>query len=97
MSAKQITEKKKLISKETILKEITLQLSQALPALKESLGEKKFEKRLKKAAKLLSEGIKSGNSKKTDATKSPAGKLKDTKIKVSSPVVKKATKTASAK
>jgi hypothetical protein len=96
MSVKQITEKKKLTSKETILKEITLQLSQALPALKESLGEKKFEKRIKKAAKILSEGIKSAESKKAPGTKSPVGKTKQTKAKVSTPL-KKAAKTASAK
>lgn len=88
MSAKQVTEKKKQNSKDTILKEVTNQLSQALPALKESLGEKKFGKRIKKAGKLLIEGIKSGVPKKATVTKSTAAKAKNTESKASSPVKK---------
>lgn len=39
-------------------KEISLQLANALNNLKETLGEKKFERRIKKAARLLTAGIK---------------------------------------
>jgi hypothetical protein len=96
MSAKQITEKKKLTSKVTILNEIAAQLSQALSTLKESLGEKKFDKRIKKAAKLFAEGIKTSDPKKAPVTKSPSGKTKVIKAKVSSPH-KKSAKSAPAK
>ena len=47
--------------KETVQKETILQLKQALGTLKAKLGEKKFEKRIKKAAKLLCSGIKQAN------------------------------------
>jgi len=90
MSAKLITEKKKQNPKDTILKEITLQLSQALPAIKESLGEKKFGKRIKKAGKLLIKGIKPSVPKKTTSTKSTVAKPKVTKSKISLPVKKTA-------
>ncbi|MEP7141937.1 MAG: hypothetical protein ABI707_03650 [Ferruginibacter sp.] len=92
MSAKQAKEINKGISKETIFKEIVLQLTQALPALKESLGEKKFEKRIKKAAKLLSEGIKSADQKKKPVAKSVLGKTKQSNTKVPT-AAKKAGKT----
>jgi hypothetical protein len=86
MSAKRITVKKKETSKGTILKEITTQLSQALPALRETLGEKKFGKRIKKAAKLLTEGIKPDVSKKTTEVKSSMGNKKEAKTKTPLPV-----------
>ncbi|MEP7109543.1 MAG: hypothetical protein ABI760_16235 [Ferruginibacter sp.] len=94
MSTKQTAEKVKQTSKETILREIGLQLSQALPSLKESLGEKKFEKRVRKAAKLLCEGIKPADTEKAPVTKIPAGKAIGKKNKVASPgkkAVKKST------
>ncbi|MEO6734462.1 MAG: hypothetical protein ABIN01_24795 [Ferruginibacter sp.] len=71
MPAKQLTEKEdtKESFKEAMINDIALLLSDALPALKESLGEKKFVKRIRKAAKLLSEGIKPVASAKEDAPK----------------------------
>jgi len=51
----------KNIFKEAIQKETTLQLKQALGSLKTKLGEKKFEKRIKKAVKMLCAGIKPAN------------------------------------
>ena len=47
MTAKQITENKKAITKKTLLSEVSLQISTAVLALREKLGEKKFDKRLK--------------------------------------------------
>ncbi|MEO5889775.1 MAG: hypothetical protein ABIQ31_05950 [Ferruginibacter sp.] len=82
--AKQIINTEKESPKGKMLKDIVQQLSQALPALKEMLGEKKFEKRIKKAAKLLSEGIKPVSGKKTPVKKATAVK----------PPIKKVTKTA---
>lgn len=76
-----------MITKKTVVKESTNpkdktlqtiieQLQTALPALKEQLGEKKFERRIKKAAKLLIAGIKKANAKKTVT---PAKKAAPTK------------------
>lgn len=65
MPSKQITgDQKKESFKETMLKEIVIQLTQAFPALRESLGQKKFDKRIRKAGKLLIEGIKPVEDKK---------------------------------
>ena len=58
MPTKKIAVKKNPIAKEEILKTITEQLLTGLTLLKEQLGDKKFEKRIKKAAKLLTAGIK---------------------------------------
>ena len=70
MTAKQITENKKAITKKTLLSEVSLQISTAVVlALREKLGEKKFDKRVKKAAKLLIEGIKETAPKKVAKTK----------------------------
>lgn len=44
--------------------QIVKQLTAALPGLKDILGEKKFESRIKKAAKLLSAGVKVKKAKK---------------------------------
>lgn len=51
-------------------KTIALQLTAALPELKTVLGDKKFERRVKKAAKLLISGI------KTKEIKKPVSKVK---------------------
>ena len=57
-------------NKQNLLKVITGELQKALVELKEKIGEKKFEKRIKKAAKLLIVGIKETPVKKsTPATK----------------------------
>jgi DNA topoisomerase VI subunit B len=58
MPAKKTISKKAVSLKETILKEITPLLSEAAAMLKKELGEKKFDKRIKKAAKFLVHGIK---------------------------------------
>lgn len=56
--AKSKTKAVKSISlKKEINQQLTSQLTTSLPGLKEILGEKKFENRIKKAAKLLSDGI----------------------------------------
>jgi hypothetical protein len=89
MSAKQIKENKKENSGIN-RKEIAIQLSQALPSLKDKLGEKKFEKRIKKAAKLLSGGVKSDEKKKSVATKPVPNKSKSRGTKSSSPAKKSA-------
>ena len=69
MTAKQITDNKKATTKKTLLLEVLLQISSAVVALREKLGEKKFDKRVKKAAKLLIEGIKETAPKKVAKTK----------------------------
>ena len=50
-------EKKNTVAGEQILKTVTEQLTTSLTSLKMQLGEKKFNKRIKKAAKLLIDGI----------------------------------------
>jgi len=58
MPVKKKVSKKKVSLKETIIKEITPLLSKATAMLKKELGDKKFEKRIKKAARFLVQGIK---------------------------------------
>jgi hypothetical protein len=96
MSDKKLTDNKKESAKDIMLKEIVDQLTKALPSLKEKIGEKKFEKRIKKAAKLLTEGIKNSDSEKEPKTKAAAPKKAPVKIKVAAPA-KKAAKIPSAK
>jgi hypothetical protein len=67
---------KSLSLKKEIYHQLTGQLSTSLPAIKELLGEKKFENRVKKAAKLLSQGIKEKASKKIKETKTKVSKQK---------------------
>ena len=62
--------------KKEIYDQLTGQLSTSLPSIKELLGEKKFESRVKKAAKLLSEGIKDKAAKKSKEVKKKAAKKK---------------------
>lgn len=88
---------KKLMPKEIILNEIALQLSQALTSLKDRLGEKKFDKRIRKAAKLLGEGIKS-TTPVTGTTIKPASKrLKEADAKITTPAKKAAPKKTQSK
>jgi len=69
--------KKNAPAEENILKTIKDQLSTALSTLKGQLSEKKFEKRIKKAAKLLVAGIKKQPVKKTvPAAKKPTVAVK---------------------
>lgn len=64
MPAKKSVTKKIASPKEMLIKEITPLLTTALAKLKDTLGEKKFEKRIKKAAKFLVHGIKPVVAKK---------------------------------
>lgn len=62
--AKTKTEKVKTPSaKKQAYEQIVTQLTSSLPGLKDLLGEKKFQSRIKKAAKLLSAGIKAKKAK----------------------------------
>lgn len=70
MQTKKPAVKKSAADKETVRKAVTEQLQTTLPVLKEQLGEKKFEKRIKKVAKILVAGIKKTPVKKS----SPATK-----------------------
>lgn len=54
--------------------EITLLLSKALIKLKDGMGEKKFEKRIRKAAKLFSISNKPARKKKAAVKKGSSGK-----------------------
>ena len=75
------------IALEDILNTITDQLHIGLSTLKEQLGEKKFEKRIKKAAKLLVAGIEKKQAKNSEkkqvapAKKTVAPAKKSIKIK----------------
>ncbi|MEI7733805.1 MAG: hypothetical protein WCI49_00005 [Ferruginibacter sp.] len=64
MPAKKIVPKKTASPKEMLINEITPLLTAALAKLKVTLGDKKFEKRIKKAAKFLVHGIKPVVAKK---------------------------------
>jgi hypothetical protein len=86
-----MSKEKKAIKKpdavsQNILKTVTDQLNSSLTSLKEHLGEKKFEKRIKKAVKILVSGIKKTAAKKTANT-----------VVKANPVKKKAAKHASKK
>jgi hypothetical protein len=83
MPTKKPAVKKNAPGKEKILKTIKDQLSTTLSKLKEQLGEKKFEKRIKKAAKVLVAGIKKQPVKKpvVTAKKSPVAAKKAAKKK----------------
>jgi hypothetical protein len=63
--------------KKSARKEISIQLTSVLNNLKETLGEKKFERRIKKAARLLTAGIKTKPVKKEKKGK---GKTKTNKL-----------------
>jgi hypothetical protein len=77
--------KKNAPAEENILKTIKDQLTTTLSKLKSQLGEKKFEKRIKKAAKLLVAGIKKQPIKKT----APAAKKSTVAVKKVSKTAKK--------
>ena len=77
MTNKAPKEPKKLSRKKQVHMEITETLTTALTGLKEILGEKKFETRIEKAAKLLGAGIKPRKEKAKPAKKK--GKASDNK------------------
>ena len=67
---KKVSRKNTVSAKKKILKTVTDQLNSSLTSLKGQLGEKKFKKRIKKAAKKLVAGIKKAPVKKAaDKTK----------------------------
>jgi hypothetical protein len=79
--------------KKKMVNEVSLQLKTALPKLKELIGEKKFDKRIRKAAKLLTTGIKDGSPAKDKVEIKTKIPLKAAvKIPVKSPVKKAAKK-----
>lgn len=82
MQTKKPPVKKIAANKETVLKAVTEQLQTTLPVLKEQLGDKKFEKRIKKVAKILVAGIKKIPVKKSipATTKVAPVKKKNTKV-----------------
>lgn len=94
MPTKKTAVKKSTPAKGQILKTITEEFISSLSKLKEQLGDKKFEKRIKKATKLLAAGIEKGSSKKH--TKKPEKKPVVT-AKQKPVVAKKALKKAKAK
>ena len=70
MSTSKKTEKKTTPSKKKVAREaVSEQLSSSLNELKETLGEKKFLRRIKKAARLLTAGIKTKPVKKEKKVK----------------------------
>ena len=73
------------LKKETY-KQLNSQLAYSLSWLKELLGEKKFESRVNKAAKLLSGGIKQKTPKKIKPEKKKGSKRKTETAK---PVIEK--------
>ena len=75
MAAKKENDQKGVSQKQTMINEVALKISTALDGLKEELGIKKFEKRTRKAAKLLLNGIKPGTMENTATKKSPTKKV----------------------
>ncbi len=73
MATSKTNKKKQPSAKDTLATQISVLLKPLHETLKSGLGEKKLEKRIKKAAKLLIHGLKTGEAKKT-ATKTPAKK-----------------------
>jgi len=72
---KQAVEKNKS-PKHLLIEDISSLLNTALIKLKEDLGEKKFEKRIKKAVKILIHGIKPALPKKKAVKKKSPTKVK---------------------
>ena len=70
-------------AKKEFKKELTDKMETALPEIKTKLGDKKFQRRIKKAAKLLVHGLHdkdfSANGKKSKAAKAAVKKVKSAK------------------
>lgn len=66
-----VKEQQKVTTAKDLRKDITLQLEKNLEPLKTILGEKKFKTRIKKAAKILSDGITIKEKKEKAAPKAP--------------------------
>ena len=74
MATNKIRDIKPLSGKKELRQQLITQLRTSLAELKEILGDKKFENRIKIAAKLLSEGIKGRVPKKNKEVKKKANK-----------------------
>ena len=71
-----------LHTKKELKKELANKIEAALPQIEESLGKKKFNKRLKKATRLLIKGVHlNGIDKKTETSKTTAEPKKKKVIK----------------
>ena len=76
-------------TKKEARKQISTLVANALPHLKAALGEKKFEHRLKKAVKILSEGFTATGSGQTAPAAAPAPAKKEAAAPVKKAAVKK--------
>lgn len=85
MSSKKKDTKTLSLKKETY-QQLNTQLVSSLGWLKELVGEKKFDNRIKKAAKLLSDGIKEKTPKKVKPEKKKVSKKK---TEIPEPVIEK--------
>jgi len=85
MSSKKKDTKTLSLKKETY-QQLNTQLVSSLGWLKELVGEKKFDNRIKKAAKLLSDGIKEKSPKKVKPEKKKVSKKK---TEIPEPVIEK--------
>jgi len=89
--SKKEKDQKDMSPKQNRINAIATQLSNALQNLKEELGEKKFEKRTRKAAKLFVDGLKFNSVEKAPVTKVPVKKLAPKKAARKTAVKRKAT------
>ncbi|MBO9658678.1 MAG: hypothetical protein J7527_07610 [Chitinophagaceae bacterium] len=64
-----MAKEKEVSPKKQARQQVVAQLKTALPGLADALGQKEFESRLKKAARLLTEGIKAKAPKKVKEVK----------------------------
>ncbi|MES2892662.1 MAG: hypothetical protein V4725_11630 [Bacteroidota bacterium] len=80
--------------KKKMMTEVSIQLSTSLTSLKEALGSKKFDKRIKKAAKLLTSGIKDPEPTKAPVKKAPLKKASLKKAPLKKAAAKKQAKPA---
>ena len=75
---------KSLNTKKELKKEIAEKMEAALPEIKTKLGDKKFQQRIKKAAKVITHGLhnkdfSSNNGKPDTAVEAPVKKVKSLK------------------
>jgi len=89
MTDKQITPDEKESAKDKMLKEVVEQLTKGLAFLKDPLGQKKFDKRIRKAGKLLIDGIKPAAEKKPVAKAALPKTIKAGEAKTKSAPAKK--------
>jgi len=71
-----------------IVEDVINTLTGALVNLKKDLGDKKFEKRIRKAAKLITDGLKPAKSQATKTKKTPVKKAPVKKAPVKKATVK---------